>query len=334
MKLNSAIVILLSLSTIALFSCTKTAEEPPAPTDTTKQTDVYAAGYNNGKIVYWKNGVETTLATADPGLGMAYSIAVSGTDVYVAGIHNSNAVYWKNGVKIPLYTEAYVYPTARAIAVNGGDVYVTGIEVSNNTGQNAFIWKNGVKTVLSPVSNNTTMRVGTGIALAGSDVYISGTLNGVMPVFWKNGVEHVLPTSQGGEATGIAVSGTDVYVSGRDGDKAVYWKNGVKIELTPSTGGRANGVLVSGSDVYVVGVSSGQAVVWKNNIQTALDPSYSAAANAIASNGKDIFIAGKIATSSTTTCVYWQNGIRKELATVTNYPLQIAMVSAIAAVTR
>jgi len=108
----------------------------------------------------------------------------------------------------------------------------------------------------------------------------------------------------------------------------------VKIDLTPSTGGVANGVLVSGSDVYVVGISGGQAAVWKNNVQTTLDPSYSATATAIAGNGKDIFIAGKIATSSITTCVYWQNGINKELATVTNYPLQIATVTAIAAVTR
>jgi hypothetical protein len=136
------------------------------------------------------------------------------------------------------------------------------------------------------------------------------------------------------EATGIVVSGSDVYVSGKEGIQAVYWKNGVKTVLTPLTSGIANGILVSGSDVYVVGISDGQAAMWKNNVQTTLDPSYSATATAIVNSGNEIFIAGKIATASSTTCVYWQNGIKKELATVTNDPLQLPSVNAITVVTR
>lgn len=332
MNLNRPFIILLCLNTLALFSCTKTGEDPSPPTNTTKPTDVYAAGYNNGKVVYWKNGVETTLATADFGFGTAYGIVVSGTDVYVAGEHNYNAVYWKNGVEIPLYTEIDGFKEARAIAVNGDDVYITGIEVFNNTGERVFVWKNGVKTILTSPVYFGSKREATGIVVVGGDVYVSGN-NGGAAVYWKNGVEHVL-TNQLAEATGITVSGTDVYVSGREGTRAVYWKNGAKTVLTPFTSGVARAILVSGSDVYVVGVSDNQAAVWKNNVQTTLDPSYSATANAIAINGEDIFIAGKIAASSTTTCVYWQNGIKKELAAVNNYPLQIAMVNAIAAVTR
>src|SRR4051812_18755041 len=134
MKMNSAFIILFCLSSISLISCTKPAEESPA------HTDVYVAGYNNGKIVYWKNGLETTLANADLGFGTAYGIAVSGTDVYVGGTHNANAVYWKNGVEIPLYTEKDGFKDARAIAVYGNDVYITGVEVFNSIGQNAFVW--------------------------------------------------------------------------------------------------------------------------------------------------------------------------------------------------
>jgi hypothetical protein len=115
----------------------------------------------------------------------------------------------------------------------------------------------------------------------------------------------------------------------------VYWKNGVKTVLTPLTNGVAKAILVSGSDVYIAGIIHGsQAVVWKNNIPSFLDPSLLAEAAAIATDGKDIFIAGKIATATTTTAVYWQNGIKKEFATLTNSPLQVATVNAIAVVTR
>jgi hypothetical protein len=332
MNANVRFLSILCLNAIILFSCNKPEGDAPAP-PVTKTTDIYAAGFNNGKIVYWKNNVETPLATAtDAGVGGAYGIAVSGTDVYVAGKLNFNAVYWKNGVMVPLYNETDGFKEARAIAVNGNDVYITGLEAFSSTGQNIFLWKNGVKTILLPVINTGTKRQATGIALAGSDVYVSGTA-GSSAVYWKNGVEHVV-SDQSAEATGIVVSGSDVYVSGKEGIQAVYWKNGVKTVLTPLTSGIANGILVSGSDVYVVGISDGQAAMWKNNVQTTLDPSYSATATAIVNSGNEIFIAGKIATASSTTCVYWQNGIKKELATVTNDPLQLPSVNAITVVTR
>jgi hypothetical protein len=47
-----------------------------------------------------------------------------------------------------------------------------------------------------------------------------------------------------------------------------------------------------------------------------------------------VYVAGKIAIASTTTCLYWQNGAKKDFAAVTDDPLQLASVNAIAAVTR
>jgi hypothetical protein len=85
MKLSNPFYILLGLSTLNLVSCKKNAENSPPPTNTSKHTDVYVAGYNKDKIVYWKNGVETTLAMHGPAFGAANGIVVSGKDVFVAG---------------------------------------------------------------------------------------------------------------------------------------------------------------------------------------------------------------------------------------------------------
>ena len=113
-------ILSLAFASISLFSCKKTAENSPPPASITKPTDVYVAGYNNGKIVYWKNGVETTLATAALGFGTAYSMVVSGKDVYVAGEHNSNAVYWKNGDKKVLASA----PAASFASVKGNAIAI------------------------------------------------------------------------------------------------------------------------------------------------------------------------------------------------------------------
>jgi hypothetical protein len=67
-------------------------------------TDVYVTGNEyigigtTTKALYWKNGIETTLAED----GAANGMMVSGTDVYIAGGDQGDAVYWKNGVATQL----------------------------------------------------------------------------------------------------------------------------------------------------------------------------------------------------------------------------------------
>jgi hypothetical protein len=99
-------------------------------------------------------------------------------------------VYWKNGVEIPLFTQTDGFNDARAIAVTRTDLYMTGIEVFNSTGQNVFLWKTGFKMILTSPVNRGTKREGTGIAVAGADVYVSGN-TGSAAVYWKNGVASV-----------------------------------------------------------------------------------------------------------------------------------------------
>jgi hypothetical protein len=125
-------------------------------------TDIYAAGSeitgSNGMYSLfgkvWKNGVSTTLLTANPinGSGTVFegislsSVFVKGIDVYAAGYQavagSTLAQYvakvWKNGVVTNL-TNGTTDGRASSVFVFSTDVYVVGSE-----GNLAKVWKNGV----------------------------------------------------------------------------------------------------------------------------------------------------------------------------------------------
>lgn len=106
MRLNHSLLTFFCSITICFYSCKKEGTKDPTPPATI--VDVYAAGYNDGKVVYWKNGVEITLSTSIYFDETAWGIVVSGSDVYVAGKKKSNAVYWKNGVENFLYNIRWI----------------------------------------------------------------------------------------------------------------------------------------------------------------------------------------------------------------------------------
>ena len=61
-------------------------------------SDVYLCGGANGKPVFWKNGIMTTLSTLN---GESNDISSFGTDIYIGGTAqngNSKAAMWRNGV--------------------------------------------------------------------------------------------------------------------------------------------------------------------------------------------------------------------------------------------
>jgi hypothetical protein len=107
------------------------------------------------------------------------------------------------------------------------DIYVLGKTSAGNT-----YWKNGVATTLTGFSAYTC----TGIAVSGTDVYVTGNIQGqngnYVAAYWKNGVVTTLTDgTQSTRATGIAVSGTDVYITGYAIYNAVMI-NGVLNDLT------------------------------------------------------------------------------------------------------
>jgi hypothetical protein len=147
------------------------------------------------------------------------------------------------------------------------------------------------------------------MVVSGSDVHVAGT-DGTDAWYWKNGIGTKLEGA--GRATGIAVSGTDVYVSGGplrlEPGEAVYWKNGVKTALSPN--GIATGIDVANGDVYIsgsiMGLSDYLAVVWKNNVPDTLDGS--PIANTILVSGADVIAGG----SYHGLPAIWKNGVPQE----------------------
>lgn len=254
-------------------------------------TDVYVAGTQ-----FYSGDSSTTPFTT---LTATYPIA--GT---VASV-------WKNGVPTHLqsfgipggagdsnrYSASYFGDYVSGMQVAGNDVYVSGgshQSQRNNPPSYRFAeyWKNGVPTLLVngllDSSGSAYSFAGypttTGIAVSGSDVYVSGyeltSGDNVIAIYWKNGVATYLSTSPAGSsANGIAVSGSDVYVAGyqniNDTSRAMLWKNGAPLILPYGGSAAANAVFVSGTDVYVAGYGwhiGGVyvSVYWKNGVLTSL----------------------------------------------------------------
>ncbi|OJW53787.1 MAG: hypothetical protein BGO55_01530 [Sphingobacteriales bacterium 50-39] len=277
-------------------------------TDTTGggNASVYIAGFDNGNIVYWKDGKENELGTAAPGYyGNALGIAIMGGDVYVAGFVGDTAVYWKNGVEKYLSNPDSGTAAATAIATSATDIYVAGYGQTNSggyyAGNSVLYWKNDLRTIVATSSNVVTA---VSIAVSGSDVYIAATIGNDTAAYWKNGIRTTLG-SHYSYAYGIAVSGGDVYVVGVDNGAPVYWKNGIRVALPYTKLAACYSIAISGTDVYISGVDNGNAVYWKNGTENSLGEG---AANAITTVGKDVYVTGSAYASQANYAGYWKNG--------------------------
>lgn len=286
---------------------------------------VYAAGITNlqnntAQAAIWKNGVPTILSTSN---SYAIGLATLGSDVYTVGYllpssnqsNLSQPCYWKNALMIKLFNDDNQTGKAKAILVKGNDVYIAGDYAEGKTGpKNAVYWKNGVKTTL-PSPSSGVQATANGIAIAGTDVYVSGTfddpLNSNYPsaCYWKNGVLISLDNTSAG-TNGSANSGTsaiinvegDIYITGTIvTDKSgkcygVYWKNGVLNKLaSTNVAESASGITTNGTDIYIFGYSGGtlltlKPIYWKNgtlNTVTQFWWLYAAAAQ-----GNDLYLGG------------------------------------------
>jgi hypothetical protein len=285
-----------------LGSCRKSG-----PGSSGQNNIVYVAGYvgtpglqTTG--VYWKNGVAVNV----PNSGSITSMCLVDTNVYLL----DGNTYWENGVPQTVPNAVFT----KSIVVSGSDVYVVGATIpSSSLGYNstaaALYFKDGVPVDLSQNVSNVEAASTSGLAISGSDVYVSayfsvGYNDTLDAVYWKNDSLNYLP--YGYMAKGIAVSNNNVYVYGTpiNGDD-VYWKNGVLQTLGPSPA-IANCMVVSGDDVYVGGTTYGQnnAVYWKNGVEVDLTGGYTV--NAMAVVGTDVYAAGN---ANGGYAVYWKNGV-------------------------
>lgn len=244
--------------------------------------------------------------------GPVFTYINDSVDVYVAAPANG-VEYWKNGEEFYLEGTQANTGGAYGLAVSGTDVYIGSYTFFGNyPAFTAAYWKNGQKTILT--EHDSSGEVGA-LVLSNGDLYVGGNENS-RPVYWKNGVKHILPTITPGYAmvNALAIEGTDVYAAGYEAANngyTVYWKNGVETILgkLPVINGGAKSIAVSGKDVYVCAIDSGNAVYWKNGVQTVLARfanQITADANAIAILGNSVYVAG----SNDGDAVYWKDGTK------------------------
>ncbi len=324
-----SILLLLGLTAI---QCSDTNRDDDDLTSSDRST-VYAAGREDYKAKYWKNGKPVPLGTGS-GSSDATGMAVVGNDVHVVGYEiNANgkyvAKYWKNGVATDL-TDGSRDAFANDVFISGSDIYIAGQEMKpGETVYAAKYWKNGVAVTLADDAQNV---IATGIVVLGSDVYVIGERrmqNWLTPVtcYWKNGQR----TDISGQDTtasdqDIIVSGGNIYmmwsvVYNNSGQlQTRYSKNAGNPTLlqdgTPHIGGSA--IAVIDNDVYIAGTginTNNQSFIskyWKNGapVTVGTDDSF---ALSLYLSGNDVYVAGYQESQSGSPAVYWKNGKAQQL---------------------
>jgi hypothetical protein len=163
--------------------------------------DVYAIGEHSHSLgspvaCYWKNGQVTDLTDKNV-YAAGETMTVSGNDIYmvwsvVDQAGNVQTRYSKNFGTPVLLTNGPI--NDNTISILNNDVYITGTGKKSNV-LYATYWKNGMPTY---VSNEAQGAFATGIAIAGSDIYLSGWTQNVpagkapTACYWKNGEEILL----------------------------------------------------------------------------------------------------------------------------------------------
>jgi hypothetical protein len=216
-------------------------------------------------------------------------------------------------------------------------VYAVGYKLDANGNLISTMWKNGVETELSKISESSNTQA-SGVFVSGNNVYVTQTtyIQGgySRSQLWKNGaVTDITANAELGDAHGVFVSGNDVYIVGNrvvaNRAVATVWKNGVATSMAGGLQSEAQAIFVSGSDVYVAGFISNDAdgkttlpAVWKNGVITMLGlgtgVSYGSA-NAIYVNGNDVYVGGTMIADNYGLLmpVIWKNSAMTFMSTTT-----------------
>lgn len=246
-------------------------------------TNIYIAGWENDKALYYKNGVKTIVHQQ---YSAATCIGVSNNEVIVGGFsmdNNGNNLgetywtFWKNGIRNTFYDRNTII---NALLIDGNDRYFVGNKVIG-----------GVYSPYAPLvylKNNTPISLSiepseaTDIAKNGNDIYIVGNEfynNGTAARIWKNNVGSYVENSANTpntSANAVFLKNSDVYVAGTIFGQPAYWKNGTVTVLDPNVG-KAIDIYVTDSDIYVIGQKYNVfsrnlvAAVWKNGVGKELN---------------------------------------------------------------
>lgn len=160
-----------------------------------------------------------------------------------------------------------------------------------------------------------------------------------VPGYWHDDIWNELPrldVTKSGWARDVATSGTDLYIAGDTIDSsnlrvAGYWLNGTWVALPPLETGKncwAHAIKINGSDIVVGGSCSNsmtneRGVIWTNGVVTALSTLSAVHSTRVISltiAGGSVYAAGFTGSATTVTArpTYWKDGVRTDLATVSD----------------
>ena len=182
--------------------------------DVNSNGDVYVAGkvLKNKKeyTAYWKNSELVKWFREDHDWDSEKNVAAdSNGNVYLPGWwhqgHTTTRVaYWKNG-NLKTLTTNYD-GEATDVDISGGKVYFSGaygatcdIPCPVKSGTLAAYWQGGRMTQVTKVNTagyqkKWIMRSrASSIHVEGSTVYMAGVVDGFVPVYWRNKIQHELP---------------------------------------------------------------------------------------------------------------------------------------------
>jgi len=176
--------------------------------------DVYVAGMvrKNSKeyTAYWKNGELVKAFRENADWYSEKNVAAdSNGNVYIPGWRMKShstiySAYWKNG-NLKILTTTYD-GEATDVDISGDKVYFSGahgpicdIPCPVKSGTLAAYWQGGKMTKVTKVDTagykkKWIMRSrSSSIHVEGSKVYMAGDVDGFVPVYWKNKIQHELP---------------------------------------------------------------------------------------------------------------------------------------------
>lgn len=229
-----------------------------------------------GYGVFWSQGRAMKLqplpgtaasGAAANGINSSGDVAGGGTGGGGTTPLYQHAGIWRNGL---LLRDIGVIPGgdySMAYDINdAGQVTGTGTAAGTFARQYAFVWTNGVFTVLPDLPGNFLQSVGRSINARGD---VAGQSNGGEPVVWRNGAVQALPmpTRLANTVSEINDSGD---VVGTVGTVGALWKAGQYIPLDPwpnasVTSSQARGINNAGTVVGESYMPAGQgvhAVMW------------------------------------------------------------------------
>jgi hypothetical protein len=248
-------------------------------------------------------------------------------NVYVAGTEYNIptgkyiAKYWKNGKAVNL-TDGTKESFPVDIKVVNNDVYVLGYEAPDNV-----YWKNGVKTILTPISNPENELLEK-MFIDNNNIYFFGRLKNKYVYLKNNDPAVELFTEQLPSQVIYFVENGNVYVvvTGKINNivgTRLYKNNSlVRDYVEPN---RINSIYVKNDIVYACGYTSlpnnvYKSTYWKDGVATALpaENRNSIAAKIFVSDANDVYVSGEVMQSGNNLpyrC-YWKNSdifIKSEL---------------------